>query len=214
MQTTFKILVSCLFCFVLPLLSGCGSSGSSAPILTPAEQAEVDKIIAEEGRDALRYYLEHWNPASGNTDEKLALKYVKYFVSQGANVNARDEDDYTPLHYAAALGSADMVKFLVSQGAIFNYVTEGKRGMDAPLHYAVLSGNTDMVKFLVSKGADINVKDGWGYTPLDIALGESTNRRVVVGTMRFFDSEERRKNRCAAIAKYLSSIGAKSGKDK
>jgi ankyrin repeat protein len=37
------------------------------------------------------------------------------------------------------------------------------------LHRAVHTGNVDMVKFLVSRGADVNVKDNYGQTPVQIA---------------------------------------------
>jgi len=93
MQTIFKLFFVCLCCFALTLLSGCGGDGSSAKAVssfTPAEQAEVDKYIREQGRDALLRYL--FDERKKNTDEKLVRKYVKYFVSQGANVNASIED--------------------------------------------------------------------------------------------------------------------------
>ena len=43
---------------------------------------------------------------------------VKYLVEElGADVNARDNDGYTPLHHAAARGDNDMIQYLVSKGA-------------------------------------------------------------------------------------------------
>ncbi len=43
---------------------------------------------------------------------------VKYLVEElGADVNARDNDGYTPLHHAAARGDNDMIAYLVSKGA-------------------------------------------------------------------------------------------------
>jgi ankyrin repeat protein len=43
---------------------------------------------------------------------------VKYLVEElGADVNARDNDGYTPLHHAAARGDNDMILYLVSKGA-------------------------------------------------------------------------------------------------
>ncbi|MGY8815308.1 MAG: ankyrin repeat domain-containing protein [Gammaproteobacteria bacterium] len=40
------------------------------------------------------------------------------------------------------------------------------------LHFATYRGWTKMVKFLVEQGADINAKDRYGMTPLEIALGD------------------------------------------
>jgi uncharacterized protein len=43
---------------------------------------------------------------------------MKYLVEElGADVNARDNDGYTPLHHAAARGDNEMILYLVSKGA-------------------------------------------------------------------------------------------------
>ncbi len=46
------------------------------------------------------------------------LTVVKYLVEElGADVNARDNDGYTPLHHAAARGDNEMIMYLISKGA-------------------------------------------------------------------------------------------------
>jgi ankyrin repeat protein len=46
------------------------------------------------------------------------MPVMKYLVEElGADVNARDNDGYTPLHHAAARGDNDMILYLVSKGA-------------------------------------------------------------------------------------------------
>ena len=56
--------------------------------------------------NAHRHAPDGWMPA------------VKYLVEElGADVNARDNDGYTPLHHAAARGDNEMIKYLVSKGA-------------------------------------------------------------------------------------------------
>ena len=46
------------------------------------------------------------------------LSVVKYLVEElHADVNARDNDGYTPLHHAAARGDNEMILYLVSKGA-------------------------------------------------------------------------------------------------
>jgi uncharacterized protein len=56
--------------------------------------------------NAHRHAPDGWMPA------------VKYLVEElGADVNARDNDGYTPLHHAAARGDNEMILYLVSKGA-------------------------------------------------------------------------------------------------
>ena len=46
------------------------------------------------------------------------LPVVKFLVEEmGADVNARDNDGYTPLHHAAARGDNELILYLVSKGA-------------------------------------------------------------------------------------------------
>ncbi len=56
--------------------------------------------------NAHRHAPDGWMPA------------IKYLVEElGADVNARDNDGYTPLHHAAARGDNEMIEYLVSRGA-------------------------------------------------------------------------------------------------
>jgi len=134
-RTVVPFLVSCSFCLMLLLVSGCGTS------FTPAEQAEVDKYIKEYGRNALARYLRDVR----SPDEKLVLKYVRYFVSQGADVNA---DNNNPLAFAARTGHLEMVKFLVSKGA-------DAKSKKWALHDATAYKHPEIIKYLESVGAKL-----------------------------------------------------------
>jgi len=149
--------IAAAFAMTLAMTNGCGDGGGGS--WTPAEKAEVDKYIREYGRDAMVQYLS----TTTEKDEQPDLKYIKYFVSQGANVNAKDDDGKTSLHFAARESNIEVIKFLVYKGADVNAKT---RGEATPLHGAAIRGNVEVVKFLVSKGADVNAKTSGEAIPL------------------------------------------------
>jgi len=101
---------------------------------------------------------------------------LKYLVSAGADVNAKDSYSNTPLHMAIKNNSnTKVLKYLVSAR---NVNTKGKYG-NTPLHTAVKSNyNVEILEYLVSKGADVNEKNINGYTPLHIAV--ESNSKVDV----------------------------------
>jgi ankyrin repeat protein len=45
------------------------------------------------------------------------LETVRSLIADGANVNAKDPEQETPLMYAAAKGRAEIVKLLIHKGA-------------------------------------------------------------------------------------------------
>jgi len=180
----------------LTFVGGCGDDNSSitakkeAVSLLPAEKAEVDKYIQKHGRSAVVHYLEDVHYSQRPTDGKRVLKYVKYLVSQGADVNTKIRDDNFPLKFALHSDNIELVKYLVSQGADVNLslfyaydvelvnflISKGAdvNARNARFHYTPLfdavRGNIGRVKFLVSKGADVNAKDYSKDTPLHYAV--------------------------------------------
>ena len=78
---------------------------------------------------------------------------VKSFVQAGGDVNAKNEVDYTILHYATLHGSLEMVKYLVEHGADVHCETKDKYSV---LCLAVRCCSLDIVKHLVENGADVN----------------------------------------------------------
>jgi len=78
-------------------------------------------------------------------------------------LNAKGENQKTPLHWAAEAGHAEIVEFLVSKGAeinILNVISE------TPLHYAAVYGHKGIVELLLKKGAKVNIVDHAKRTPL------------------------------------------------
>jgi len=94
------------------------------------------------------------------------LSEVKELLEKGANPNARDEEGFTPLHYASFNGCASVAKLLLDSGADPNV---GSKEGWTPLHLAASNGFTDIVKLLIECGADLDARDNEGKTALELA---------------------------------------------
>ncbi|NIP28611.1 MAG: hypothetical protein GWN67_28130 [Phycisphaerae bacterium] len=103
------------------------------------------------------------------------IKKIKLLLSDGADVNLKDNDGYTPLFYAIWQRNVDMANLFISHRAEVNLFDETN---STPLHYAVWSADMDMIKLLVEKGADINAGDRKDKTPLQYAIGHMKGNLV------------------------------------
>lgn len=93
---------------------------------------------------------------------------------RSAGVDVRDRRGTTPLMYAAAVGSREMLTTLISAGADVN----AKNAFNAT---ALLwcTGDLEKVRALLSKGATVNARSHVGRTPLLIAAIQDGNSSVV-----------------------------------
>jgi ankyrin repeat protein len=98
--------------------------------------------------------------------KKGDVEKVKKLLKEGADVNAKDKYDMTPLHSAARNGHIEVVKLLIEKGA---YVNANDKNGWTPLHFAAFSGHIEVVMLLLEHGADPNIKNNEGKTAIDIA---------------------------------------------
>ena len=123
---------------------------------------------------------------AGQTE--LALSLVR---TQGADVHAKDHDEQTPLHYAAAGGHVATIRALVLDlGASVDAC--GHRGNPAtPLHRAAAAGHCEAVRALVRLGANIRAEDGFGDMPAHSAASAGHTDVVRMFVEEFgFDVED------------------------
>ncbi len=87
-----------------------------------------------------------------------------------ADVNRRDVEGNTYLHYAAQMSDVRMIGLLMDAGADVDATNDME---ETPLHRAAQKGNEEAVEMLLAYGADINAEDAAGQTPLDVARGHA-----------------------------------------
>ncbi|XP_027198545.2 protein phosphatase 1 regulatory subunit 16A-like [Dermatophagoides pteronyssinus] len=144
------------------------------------------------------------SPDSTNEDGLTALhqccidnceEMMRLLIEFGANVNAKDSEQWTPLHAAATCGHLNLIKLLIENNAdllavnadgnmpydicedeqTLDYIEAemAKRGITQELIDQIRLKTENQMLFdmkeLIQNGYDINLKDEQGATPLHIA---------------------------------------------
>jgi len=153
------------------------------PLHMAAEKGDEDmaQLLIRKGAD-----METNNSNFGRTPLHLAVMnkhhaVVRLLLEEGAKIDARDRLpglEATPLHEAAESGFEVIAKLLLDNGADKDARNIQRR---TPLHYAAENGHGSIVRLLLSVNAHKHAKDGFGDTPMDLAMGlESKSERDAI----------------------------------
>jgi ankyrin repeat protein len=125
-----------------------------------------------------------------NANREGNIEAAKQAIDDGADVNAKDEFGWTPLHYATANGHKEVTELLIAKGADVNVKDGdgetpldqaegetadllrkhgGKSGAEDSIYVAARVGNIEAVKQHLAAGADVNAMNRGGVTPLLMA---------------------------------------------
>lgn len=85
-----------------------------------------------------------------------------------AEINRLDREGHTPLACAARNGCLALARILLEQGAAVDATDDDTRW--TPLLQAADQRHADMVRYLLTRGASVNVRAGFGQTPLTAAI--------------------------------------------
>lgn len=96
-----------------------------------------------------------------------ALERCKQLISEGFDVNQRDAENVTLLHWAAINNRKEIIRYYISLGAHVDAV--GGDLMATPLHWATRAGHLGTVVLLMQHGADPSICDGDGLQCIHIA---------------------------------------------
>jgi uncharacterized protein len=103
---------------------------------------------------------------------------VSALLETGADVNAREGDGMTALHWAAKNGNARIAQVLIAAGASLEART--RIGDHTPLHVASAAGSAPVVEALLDAGAAVDVVTTTGATPLHFAAGSGSAEAVAM----------------------------------
>ena len=117
--------------------------------------------------------LEGWDLDGAARENRVDV--ARALIARGDDVDARDEDGWTPLHWAAEGDSLDVARLLIVRGAEVD--ARDKYG-DTPLHRVVQKDSLSVGKLLITNGADIDAMNRYGHTPRHWVLGSSEELSV------------------------------------
>ncbi|XP_047101555.1 poly [ADP-ribose] polymerase tankyrase-1-like isoform X3 [Schistocerca piceifrons] len=117
-----------------------------------------------------------------------SVSKVRTLLAVGADVEAKDENKRTALHWAAAMGHGEVAAHLLEVGAGVN---ARDRWQNTPLHLAAWKGHAAVVRLLAASSADHNARDQSGSTPLHDAARRGRAEAVAALLEAGADREDR-----------------------
>uniref|UniRef100_A0A914W205 Transient receptor potential cation channel subfamily A member 1 n=3 Tax=Plectus sambesii TaxID=2011161 RepID=A0A914W205_9BILA len=128
--------------------------------------------------------------------EKGNLRFTESLITLGATINLKNNEDRSPLHFAARYGRVNTVRRLLASDWGPNMINEMDGGGMTALHIASMNGYAKVVQLLLHKGALLH-KDYMGRTPLHLAAEgghTQTIRLLLAFHINLLDQRDKKSN--------------------
>jgi ankyrin repeat protein len=96
----------------------------------------------------------------------IDMSKIQALLEKGADVNAKRNDGWTPLHWASCENHIEIAELLIEKGAD----VDAKDNENwTPLHWASCENHIEIAELLLKAGAYLNAETNDGETPFDLA---------------------------------------------
>ncbi|EAY18682.1 hypothetical protein TVAG_062870 [Trichomonas vaginalis G3] len=130
---------------------------------------DLDVCVLYRNLESFLVYFDQTNDVNKcfNISAKFNIPSLcEYFLSNSANINAKDKYEETALHKAAYYNNEETAELLISHGININ---EKNKYGETALHLAAEQNSKETTEILISHGVKINEKDNYGKTTLHYA---------------------------------------------
>lgn len=110
--------------------------------------------------------LQDLNAALTNAVQEGDIDKIRLLIADGADVNARSDNQWTPQVIAALGFDTEAIKTMFGQGATMSEVGLGWTA----LMIATIEGRLEVVSTLLEHGAEVNAQNDQGWTALRFAV--------------------------------------------
>ncbi len=137
---------------------------------------------------------------------------VRDELRKGFPIDARDEQDYTPLAHAVSSTNADekMVRLLIESGADVNAAVDSSKKF--PIGLAACAGSLSKVQLLLDAGANVNFVSPNGYTALINVIYSLHDHEMLVRVAEFLVRNGAEMNSQSSYGESPLSVASRRGR--
>jgi len=151
-----------------PAPAGAKELAEIANLVARNDLAAFEPIAVEQGATLLQLKsFEDGGTLLHYAVAKNAKDIVPWLIMHGADLNVRDQKDFTPLHICARVNSVDSAHALLRKGA--DMFAREKELLRTPVHMACYCGSHGVLAAMLEKNGDPMDTDRNGQNALHIA---------------------------------------------